>query len=239
MFDPTKLKAGDVVECLARPGNETFRCRVVKMGDPNARSPFCYVEILDQDGMPLSVSVSSKIGGSVFLDHIMGLVEDGPLVPNFRSDWDRYFMDVADQVATRATCNRKHVGAVIVANKTILSTGYNGSIRGMESCDERGHMMEGGHCVRTVHAEANAIVQAAKNGVRIDGADLYTTASPCWPCFSLLANAGIERVVFGELYRDRRIWAMATRAGITLQAKYPRGKCQECGKDPDDRHDHQ
>ena len=81
-------------------------------------------------------------------------------------------------VATRSTCDRKHVGAVIVRDKMILTTGYNGSIRGLGHCDDEGHLMEDGHCVRTVHAEANAIVQAACNGVRVDGADIYVTASP-------------------------------------------------------------
>ncbi|MGZ3480084.1 MAG: deoxycytidylate deaminase, partial [Myxococcaceae bacterium] len=114
-----------------------------------------------------------------------------------RSSWDQYFMDIARQVATRATCDRKHVGAVLVRDRTILSTGYNGSIRGMPHCDEVGHLMENGHCVATVHAEANAILQAAKNGVRIDGATLYTTASPCWPCFKLVANSGCVRIVYG------------------------------------------
>ena len=125
-------------------------------------------------------------------------------------------MDIAAQVATRATCDRKHVGAVVVRDRTILSTGYNGSIRGMPHCDEVGHMMENGHCVATVHAEANAILQAAKNGVRIDGATLYTTASPCWPCFKLIANSGIERVYFGEFYRDERSIQVAKSAGIEL-----------------------
>ena len=82
-----------------------------------------------------------------------------------RSSWDQYFMDIARQVATRATCDRKHVGALLVRDRTILSTGYNGSIRGLPHCDDVGHMMENGHCVATVHAEANAIIQAAKNGV--------------------------------------------------------------------------
>src|SRR5215510_7751696 len=85
--------------------------------------------------------------------------------PDHRVDWHTYFMNIAHQVATRATCDRKHVGAVIVRDRTILSTGYNGSIRGMAHCDEVGHDIEGGHCVATIHAEANAILQAAKNGV--------------------------------------------------------------------------
>jgi dCMP deaminase len=125
-------------------------------------------------------------------------------------------MDIAKQVSTRATCDRKHVGALLVRDKTILSTGYNGSIRGLPHCDEAGHMMENGHCVATVHAEANAIIQAAKNGVGIDGATIYTTASPCWPCFKLIANAGINRVVFGEFYRDQRIFEYAARLSIEL-----------------------
>jgi dCMP deaminase len=133
-----------------------------------------------------------------------------------RSSWDQYFMDIATQVATRATCDRKHVGAVVVRDRTILSTGYNGSIRGMPHCDEVGHMMENGHCVATVHAEANAILQAAKNGVRIDGATLYTTASPCWPCFKLIANSGCVRIVYGEFYRDPRIFEIAAQLKLEL-----------------------
>ncbi|MFN0062587.1 MAG: deoxycytidylate deaminase [Myxococcaceae bacterium] len=133
-----------------------------------------------------------------------------------RSSWDQYFMDIARQVATRATCDRRHVGALLVRDRTILSTGYNGSIRGLPHCDEVGHMMENGHCVATVHAEANAVLQAAKNGVSIDNAILYTTASPCWPCFKLVANAGTRRIVFGEFYRDQRIFDYAARLGIEL-----------------------
>ena len=133
-----------------------------------------------------------------------------------RVDWHTYFMNIARQAATRSTCERKNVGAVIVRDKTILSTGYNGSIRGLPHCDDVGHMMDGGHCVATVHAEANAIIQAARNGVRIDGAELYTTASPCWNCFKLIANAGIVRVYFGEFYRDERSLHVARDCGIEL-----------------------
>ena len=125
-------------------------------------------------------------------------------------------MDIAHQVATRATCDRKHVGSVVVRDRTILSTGYTGSIRGMPHCDEVGHMMENGHCVATVHAEANALLQAAKNGVRIDGATLYTTASPCWPCFKLIANSGCVRIVYGEFYRDPRIFEVAAQLKLEL-----------------------
>jgi len=133
-----------------------------------------------------------------------------------RVDWHTYFMNIARQAATRSTCDRKHVGAVIVRDKTILSTGYNGSIRGMPHCDDVGHLMESDHCVATVHAEANAIIQAAKNGVRIEGAELYTTASPCWSCFKLIANAGIRAIYYGEFYRDARSIEVASRLGIRL-----------------------
>jgi dCMP deaminase len=98
----------------------------------------------------------------------------------------------------------------------ILTTGYNGSIRGLSHCDDDGHMMEEGHCVRTVHAEANAIVQAARNGVRLDGGDIYVTASPCFGCFKLIANAGLRRIVFGEFYRDARIYDLSELLGIQL-----------------------
>ena len=133
-----------------------------------------------------------------------------------RASWDQYFMAIAAQVATRSTCDRKHVGAVVVRDRMILTTGYNGSIRGAPHCDEEGHLMEDGHCVRTVHAEANAIVQAARNGVRIEGADIYVTASPCFNCFKLIANSGIGRIVFGEFYRDERIFTFSEQLGIEL-----------------------
>ena len=133
-----------------------------------------------------------------------------------RASWDEYFMSVARVVASRATCDRKHVGAVLVRDRTILSTGYNGSIRGLPHCSEVGHMMEDNHCVRTVHAEANAIIQAAKNGVAVEGSPIYTTASPCWPCFKLVANSGVRRIVFGEFYRDERIFDHAKELGIEL-----------------------
>lgn len=125
-------------------------------------------------------------------------------------------MDIAKQVASRSTCSRKHVGAVIVRDKTILSTGYNGSIRGMPHCDDVGHMMENNHCVATIHAEANAILQAAKNGTSINNAEIYITASPCWSCFKMIANTGIKKIIYGEFYRDERIFDVAKKIGIEL-----------------------
>ena len=133
-----------------------------------------------------------------------------------RVKWDEYFMQIALQVSTRSTCDRKRVGAVIVRDRTILSTGYNGSIRGLAHCDDEGHLMDNGHCVRTVHAEANAIAQAAKNGVNVNNSSVYITASPCWTCFKLLANSGINEIVYGEFYQDERIFGNAKLANIKL-----------------------
>lgn len=140
-----------------------------------------------------------------------------------RPSIDDYFLGFARQAAMRATCLRKKVGAVIARDGILLSTGYNGSIRGMPHCTDEGVgcLMEDNHCCRTVHAEINAVLQAAKNGVRIDGATLYVTASPCWPCFSAIANAGIKRIVFGEAYRatdpgPKRVIEVAQQVGIEL-----------------------
>lgn len=133
-----------------------------------------------------------------------------------RASWDEYFMNIARVVASRSTCDRKQVGAVIVRDKTILSTGYNGSIRGLPHCSEVGHMIENGHCVATIHAEQNAIIQAAKNGVMIDQGAIYVTASPCWACFKSIANAGLSRIIYGEFYRDERIFSVAAQLGLEL-----------------------
>lgn len=134
-----------------------------------------------------------------------------------RVDFDTYFMQIAHVVATRATCDRKHVGAVIVYGRQIIATGYNGSVSGEPHCDEAGHDMVNGHCVRTVHAEMNAIAQAARHGQRIQGASLYVTAYPCWPCFKVIANTGVYRVVYADAYNPNpRVQETAGRIGIEL-----------------------
>ena len=92
----------------------------------------------------------------------------------------------------------------------------DGSIRGLPHCEDTGCIMEDGHCVATVHAEANAIIQAAKNGVSLENSELYTTASPCWNCFKLIVNTGIRRIYYGELYRDERSKEVARELGIEL-----------------------
>ena len=124
-----------------------------------------------------------------------------------RDSWDDYFMNIAKVVATRATCDRLHVGAVIVVNKTIVATGYNGSPRGTPHCDDVGHLLKdmGGRmsCVRTAHGETNALAQAARAGTKVEAGTIYTTASPCYDCMKLIINAGIARVVCGAPYGSR------------------------------------
>jgi dCMP deaminase len=119
-----------------------------------------------------------------------------------RPTWDEYFLDIAFSVAERSTCDRAHVGAVLVRDKRILATGYNGSPAGLPHCDEVGHLMVDGHCVRTLHAEQNAIIQAALHGISSEGATAYVTHQPCLTCAKMLINAGIRRVVYSGNYPD-------------------------------------
>ena len=133
-----------------------------------------------------------------------------------RPEWNEYFGEITKQVALRSTCVRKKVGAIIVKDKNIISTGYNGSIRGLEHCETVGCLMMEGHCTRTIHAEANAIIQAAKHGLMIDRAEIYISASPCFNCFKLIANSGITKIYFMEFYRDERIIELAKKLDIEL-----------------------
>jgi len=133
-----------------------------------------------------------------------------------RPEWNEYFGEITKQVALRSTCVRKKVGAIIVKDKNIISTGYNGSIRGLEHCETVGCLMMEGHCTRTIHAEANAIIQAAKHGLMIDRAEIYISASPCFNCFKLIANSGIAIIYFMEFYRDQRIIEIAKKLNIEL-----------------------
>lgn len=141
------------------------------------------------------------------------MVKKSKSKPNKRPSWDEYFLEIAKVVAKRSTCDRAHVGAVIAKNKVILSTGYNGAPRGMPHCDDVGHEIVEGHCIRTAHAEANAIAQAAKNGTPIEGASIYLTISPCYDCFKMMVNSGIKEVVYGNFYMSRY---GASRAVLTL-----------------------
>lgn len=138
--------------------------------------------------------------------------------PN-RPTWDQYFMQLCDVVATRSTCKRKHVGVVIARENHLLSIGYNGSLPGLPHCEENDCDMEDGHCVRTIHSEANAICHAARHGVTLAGATLYTNTFPCWSCFKLIVSAGITEVVYKELYGDtkRVIDAWVNTSGFILR----------------------
>lgn len=118
-----------------------------------------------------------------------------------RPTWDDYFMQQCDLVATRSTCDRKNVGAVIVKDKRIICAGYNGSLPGLEHCLEVGHDMENSHCVRTVHAEVNSIADAARRGVSVAGATMYCNTMPCWNCFKTIVSAGITEIVYRDEYR--------------------------------------
>ena len=127
-------------------------------------------------------------------------------------------MDMANAASTRSTCDRKHVGVVIVKNRIVLATGYNGSIRGQPHCSDVGHLLVNNHCVRTVHAETNAIAQAARNGAAIDGATLYTNTVPCWECFRVLANTGISSIIYDSDYGlDPRVKDTAEAINLSLK----------------------
>jgi len=133
-----------------------------------------------------------------------------------RPSWDAYFMGITFEVARRSTCNRAQVGAIVVRDKRILTTGYNGSPTGLAHCTEAGCLMVNGHCVRTLHAEQNAIIQAALHGVSTGGATLYVTHQPCLTCAKMIINAGIVRVVYGGDYPDDLAYQFLAEAGVEL-----------------------
>ena len=139
-----------------------------------------------------------------------------PLPPALRPSWDEYFMDIAFTVASRSTCDRAHVGAVLVRDRRILATGYNGAPAGLPHCDEVGHLMVDGHCVRTLHAEQNAIIQAALHGINTEGATAYVTHQPCLTCAKMIINAGIRRVVYAGNYPDDNSRRFLAQAGVLL-----------------------
>lgn len=115
---------------------------------------------------------------------------------------DDYFLKLADVVAERGTCPRKKIGAVLVRDGMILSTGYNGAPRGIEHCETLGCRMANGHCVRTIHAEVNAVIQAAYHGVSTKGSVMYTQVLPCEYCSKVLINAGVVEIVYCGEYEN-------------------------------------
>jgi len=136
-----------------------------------------------------------------------------------RPDWDQYFLKMAAVVATRSTCERKQVGCVLTKDNRILSTGYGGSIKGQAHCTEVGCEIDPatGGCIRTVHAETNAIAQAARNGVSTEGATAYVTLSPCYNCFKMLVNSGVVRIIYSEEYRIMPRHDLAGDCGVLMQ----------------------
>ena len=151
-------------------------------------------------------------------------------IKHLRPSWDEYFMDLANTAARRATCDRGRSGCVIVRDKHVLVTGYVGSPKGMAHCDEEGHLFKEvyhedhsvtKHCVRTVHAEQNAICQAARRGIALDKATLYCRMTPCRTCAMLVINCGIKRVVCERKYHaGAESEAMFKTAGIDLVYKH-------------------
>jgi len=139
-----------------------------------------------------------------------------------RPPWDDYFISIAKVVATRSTCNRAQVGCVLVKDRRIIATGYGGSIKGLPHCIDDGcNIGPDGGCRRTVHAEQNAIAQCALNGVNTNGATAYVTLSPCEPCFKLLVNAGITRIVYLEEYRIAPDQIVARACGVLIEQHKP------------------
>ncbi len=144
-----------------------------------------------------------------------------------RPSWDEYFFSLMEEVAERATCDRGKSGSIIVKNNRILSSGYVGSPPGLPHCDEAGHLMkkvidedgtERQHCVRTIHAEQNAILQAAKYGPSIEGATIYCKMEPCRVCAMMIISAGIKRVVCMKKYHAaQESRDMLKRAGVKLE----------------------
>lgn len=143
-----------------------------------------------------------------------------------RPSWDRYFLDLCEAVSKRATCDRGRNGCVIVKGKRILTTGYVGSPAGLPHCDDEGHDMRKvfddtgnvtQHCVRTIHAEQNALIQASKFGISVDGGTMYCKMVPCRMCAMLIINAGIKRVVAEKHYHeDKDTVDLFKQAGVEL-----------------------
>lgn len=136
-----------------------------------------------------------------------------------RPNWDDYFLNIADLVATRSTCARLFVGAVLIRDKMILSTGYNGSPRHTDQCDEKDHYLVDNHCIRTVHAEENTIAQAAYHGVSTKNSTLYTNYFPCERCVRLIINAGVSKIVYRKMYANLNAdfsFKMLKQAGVEI-----------------------
>ncbi len=136
-----------------------------------------------------------------------------------RPAWDEYFLKLAMLASERSTCPRMHCGCVLVRNRYVIATGYNGSIPGDEHCEDVGCLVVNGHCIRTMHAEMNALIQAARAGVSVEGADAYITNLPCTTCAKALICAGIKRVVVFSDFHDTRAADFFKRAGVSIERR--------------------
>ncbi|MCO0831818.1 cytidine/deoxycytidylate deaminase family protein [Fructobacillus sp. W13] len=119
-----------------------------------------------------------------------------------RISWDQYFIAQSAILSTRSTCTRRHVGAILVKDNRIIASGYNGAVSGTPHCTEVGDYIVDGHCIRAVHAEQNALMQAASMGIGVEGSTLYVTDAPCVFCTKLLLQAGIKKINFMRDYRN-------------------------------------
>ncbi len=134
---------------------------------------------------------------------------------NYRPSWDDYFMALCRLISTRSTCDRLQAGAVLVKNKRIISTGYNGSPANLPHCDDVGHLLEEGHCVRTIHAELNALLQAAVlGGTSTQGSTMYLLYTPCINCCKYIVTCGVTRVVAQKVYRNPQAVDYLKEAGV-------------------------
>lgn len=134
-----------------------------------------------------------------------------------RPSWDEYFLKVAMLVSERATCPRMHCGCVLVRDKQILSTGYNGSIPGDDHCEDAGCIIVDNHCVRTIHAEMNAILQCSTHGISTEGATAYITNMPCTNCSKALIAAGIKEIVIFSDYHDTLAEEFFKKANVNIK----------------------
>ena len=239
----TLKEKGDFVLFAVDADPETRYSRIVERGDESDNVSF--EEFLKQEKSEMSNSDSSKqnlekcieISDHLFINDwtiedlktkvmkvLEGLGFEGEKYS--RPGWDEYFINISRTVATRGTCDRGRSGALIVRDRQILVTGYVGSPKGLPHCDEAGHLMgewkhsdgiKRQHCVRTTHAEQNAICQAAKMGISIESATLYCKMLPCSSCAGMIINSGIKRVVCEKIYHaGGKTPKMFEMAGVKL-----------------------
>lgn len=217
-----KLKGFKLVYVTARPEVRFARMKArAREGDPHTLDAFNMIENAEMSGADpahqqlfttfkmADVKLENNSDLQSFFERIDSLVKELEGEVYVRPTWDEYFLAIANMVGTRGTCDRGRNGAVLTKDRRIISTGYVGSPRGLPHCDEAGHLMSdvlnpdgtvSKHCVRTTHAEQNALVQAALHGVSTDGSTLYVKFEPCFTCAKMLITAGVKRVICQKKY---------------------------------------